>query len=99
MACRHTQLAVHANWGDSFRLGQCQRVGRILVVPRAGRRGGLGLAMTEIDSGLARELECVESQAVALRGSRAQRDCLVFNTQVFLTIRGMQDGAKVDLKF
>ena len=60
MACRHTQLAVHANWGDSFRLGQCQRVGRILVVPRAGRRGGLGLAMTEIDSGLARELECVE---------------------------------------
>ena len=58
----HTQLAEHPRWGSGPQPGQCQIVEGILGAARSGRRGGLWLAMTEIDSGLARELECVESR-------------------------------------
>ena len=60
-------------WGSSCWPGECQRVGGILA-PGVRRRGGLRLAVFEIESGLARELEGLKSRAMALSGSRAQRD-------------------------
>ena len=50
-----TQLPVYPSWGSSHWLGSA-RVWGILVAPGAGRRGELPLAVTQIDSGLAREL-------------------------------------------
>ena len=70
----YTQLAVHRICGCGCWLGQCQRVGWSLTAPGAGRRGGPRLAMSEIDSGLPKELENVESQAEVLNGIGAQRD-------------------------
>lgn len=46
----------------------------ILAAPGSWGRGGPQLAMTEIDSWLAKELNCVETQAVTSSSSSAQRD-------------------------
>ena len=65
----HTQT-----WAAVAGLVSAREWGRILVVPGTERRGGLWLALSEIDSGGARELECVESPTVAQSGRAAQRD-------------------------
>lgn len=61
----HTQLATQTSWSNGHWSGLYQRVGGVLEAPRAWGRGGLPLAMTDIDSCIVTELECVESQSVA----------------------------------
>ena len=72
-AASNTKPAVYPGWGGGRQPRQCQRIWGILVTLAAGRTGRPRLAVTQIDSGLARELDCVESWAVARNGSSTQR--------------------------
>ena len=73
-ATAQIQPAMYPGLGSGHQLRQHQRIWEILVVPGSGRGGGPQLAVTQIDSGLARELECMESQALALSSRGTQRD-------------------------
>ena len=82
------QPAVYRGWGGGCWLGHCQRIWGILVTPGAGRGGGPRLAMTQMDSGLARRLHCVESRDVAPSSSGTRETFFQKGNIGALTVKG-----------